>query len=73
MAADLVVRAARAVLGGTEQPVCVVVEDGRITALAPYDEPPAAARTVTIADDEVRMPGMVDTHGHVNEPGRTEW
>jgi allantoinase len=73
VAADLVVRAARAVLGGTEQAVSVVVEQGRITALAPYDEPPAAAQTVTLADDEVLLPGLVDTHVHVNEPGRTEW
>ncbi len=28
---------------------------------------------VTLADDEVLLPGLVDTHVHVNEPGRTEW
>jgi allantoinase len=26
-----------------------------------------------LADDEVQLPGLVDTHVHVNEPGRTEW
>ena len=26
-----------------------------------------------LADDEVLLPGLVDTHVHVNEPGRTEW
>ncbi len=26
-----------------------------------------------LADDEVLMPGLVDTHVHVNEPGRTHW
>ncbi len=30
-------------------------------------------RTVRLADDEVLIPGLVDTHVHVNEPGRTEW
>ena len=30
-------------------------------------------RTVDLADDEVLLPGLVDTHVHVNEPGRTEW
>ena len=41
--------------------------------LTPYDEPPAAARVVVLEDDEVLLPGLVDTHVHVNEPGRTEW
>jgi allantoinase len=40
-------------------------------------EPLAAAldgaRVVELADDEVLLPGLVDTHVHVNEPGRTEW
>jgi allantoinase len=28
---------------------------------------------ITLADDEVLLPGLVDTHVHINEPGRTEW
>ncbi len=31
------------------------------------------ARGRPCADDEVLLPGLVDTHVHVNEPGRTEW
>jgi allantoinase len=70
---DLVVRARRAVIGGTEVAACVAVAGERIAAVTPYDEPPAAARAVTLGDDEVLLPGLVDTHVHVNEPGRTEW
>ena len=70
---DLVVRAHRAVVEGAETSVSVGVSGGRIAALAPYDDPPEAARTVTLDDDEVLLPGLVDTHVHVNEPGRTEW
>jgi allantoinase len=33
----------------------------------------SARETVDLADDEVLMPGLVDTHVHVNEPGRTDW
>ncbi|WP_292676524.1 allantoinase AllB [Nocardioides sp.] len=73
MAADLVVRARRAVVGGAEVAVSVGVTGGRITSLTAYDAPPAADRTVDLADDEVLLPGLVDTHVHVNEPGRTEW
>src|ERR1022692_4678575 len=28
---------------------------------------------ITLPDDEVLLPGLVDTHVHVNEPGRTHW
>ena len=34
---------------------------------APCDDP------VTLRDDEVLLPGLVDSHVHVNEPGRTAW
>ncbi len=74
---DLVVRAPRAVLTGAgaavETAACVGVHAGRITTIAPYDEPPAADRVVELGPDEVLLPGLVDTHVHVNEPGRTEW
>lgn len=70
---DLVVRARRAIVEGAEEAVCVGVTDGRIATLTPYDEPPSAARTVSLEDDEVLLPGLVDTHVHVNDPGRAEW
>jgi len=73
VAADLVIRARRAVVGGEEQPVAVGVTGERITSVSEYDDPPVADRTVTLDDDEVLLPGLVDTHVHVNEPGRTEW
>jgi allantoinase len=73
VAADLVLRARRAVVGAAEVAACVAVTGERITAVTAYDEPPEAARTVDLADDEVLLPGLVDTHVHVNEPGRTEW
>ena len=70
---DLVVRARRAIVDGEETSVAVGIRGERIAAVSAYDEAPAAARTVTLADDEVLLPGLVDTHVHVNEPGRTEW
>jgi allantoinase len=70
---DLVVRARRAVVDKAERAVSVGVADGCITSLTAYDAPPVAARVVVLEDDEVLLPGLVDTHVHVNEPGRTEW
>ncbi len=56
----------------------VEVTDGRISAIellgdAPADAGPPAEVMVLLADDEVLIPGLVDTHVHINEPGRTEW
>jgi allantoinase len=73
VAADLVIRAARAVVGGAEVSACVEVIDGRIAAVTPYDRVFSAPTVLTLGEDEVLLPGLVDTHVHVNEPGRTEW
>jgi allantoinase len=48
----------------------VVVEDGRVAAHAAV--PPAGVPVVDVGP-LVLMPGVVDTHVHVNEPGRTAW
>jgi allantoinase len=66
-----VVRARRVVLSDGERPAAVQVQDGVITALTEFDD--AGGRPVTLAEDEVLLPGLVDSHVHVNEPGRTEW
>jgi len=52
----------------------VVVRDGIIAAIEPaHTVSPADATVVELAEDEVLLPGLVDTHVHINEPGRTEW
>jgi len=53
-----------------ERPASVHVSDGRIAAIGPYD---SEGEDLQDLDDLVLMPGLVDTHVHVNEPGRTEW
>ena len=55
-----------------ERPGTVVVSDGRIEAILPREDAPAAVRTID-AGDSALLPGVVDTHVHVNDPGRTEW
>jgi allantoinase len=79
---DLLVLAPRAVLPGSdeERSVRLGVSGGRICLLEDLAEGeldegrlPTAARTLRLAADEVLLPGLVDTHVHVNEPGRTEW
>ncbi|WP_370877353.1 allantoinase AllB [Microbacterium arborescens] len=68
-----VVRARRVFDGSDLVPAAVVVEDGRITAVLDEDAPVADAADLRIPADAVLLPGLVDSHVHVNEPGRTEW
>jgi allantoinase len=70
---DLVFRAPRAVVGGVEAACAVAVRGGRIAAVEPLDAVLDAAEEITLTPSEVLLPGLVDTHVHVNEPGRTEW
>lgn len=71
---ELVVRAARAVVGNGVGPLTLGVRDGRIAELAPTTAADWSGREeVVLAEDEVLLPGLVDSHVHVNEPGRTHW
>ncbi|MFC9688169.1 allantoinase AllB [Kribbella sp. NPDC056951] len=70
---DLVIRARRVVRATGEQAGSIGISDGRIVAIAPYDAELVAAAEVRLADDEVLLPGLVDSHVHVNDPGRTAW
>ena len=47
----------------------VVFEDGVITSVEAYE---AGGECLDIGDSWL-LPGFVDTHVHINEPGRTEW
>ncbi|MGY1883874.1 allantoinase AllB [Blastococcus sp. SYSU DS0753] len=62
-------RARRVLIGDTVRPATVRIAAGRIAAIEPYDGdlPP------DVPDTAYLLPGAVDTHVHVNEPGRTHW
>ena len=70
---DLVIRGPRVVTPAGEAARSVGVRDGSIVAVEPYDAGLSAPVVVELRDDEVLLPGVVDTHVHVNDPGRTEW
>jgi allantoinase len=81
MSLDVLFRARRVVAAGGEAARSVGVKDGRIAVIRPLEDDLGAhpgddldaVRVVDLGDDEVLLPGLVDTHVHVNEPGRTEW
>jgi allantoinase len=66
---DLRIDAAAAVVDGDVRPAAVGVRDGVIVSLAP-SEP--AAEVVALGPDEVLLPGLVDTHVHIDEPGHSD-
>jgi allantoinase len=70
--ADLLVRGRRVVTPEGVREACVRVSDGRIERVGPFDDVEAGPPLLE-AGDLVVLPGLVDTHVHVNEPGRTEW
>jgi allantoinase len=68
---DLVFHAHRVITPAGETSGHVGVRDGMIVEVSPSRLP--AARVVELAEDEVLLPGLVDTHVHVNDPGRADW
>lgn len=70
---DLVIRGRRVVYQGAVAPASIHLSAGRINAIAPFEEIPSGADIVEAGADSIVMPGLVDSHVHVNEPGRTEW
>jgi allantoinase len=71
--AERVLRSTRVVTPDGTRPAAVAVAGGTITAVLPHDV--AVSGDVRLEDfgDDVLLPGLVDTHVHVNDPGRTHW
>jgi allantoinase len=67
-----VIRSERVVTPEGVRAAAVHIGKGAITAVRAYDDLPSGAN-VYDARESVVMPGLVDTHVHINEPGRTDW
>ena len=70
---DLALVAPRAILPSGEADVCIGITDGRIAHVGPIGDVPDALMMVRLAADEVLLPGLVDSHVHICEPGNTAW
>ncbi len=70
---DLVIRGRRILTTAGIAAREVGVRGGTIVAIEPLGSGLSGTEVIDLADDEILLPGLVDTHVHVNEPGRTEW
>ena len=65
-------RSTRVLTPAALAPAAVLVDGERISAVCGWDEVPPGIERIDFGD-AVLLPGLVDTHVHINEPGRTEW
>jgi allantoinase len=68
----VLVRSRQVVFPGSIEAASLEIRDGRIIGIGPFDRVAEGADVVDVGDKYV-LPGLIDTHVHINEPGRTEW
>ena len=66
------IRSERVVLPDGVRPATIQIRDGRIAGIATHRDDAAGVRTLD-AGASVVLPGLVDTHVHINDPGRADW
>src|SRR6266852_7822664 len=66
--AGRVIRSRRVLLPDGIRPASIQIRDGIIAGVGSYEG--SSAQDFA---DLVIMPGIVDTHVHINEPGRADW
>jgi allantoinase len=69
---NLIVRGRRVITPEGERAASIQIRGGVITSISEFDSITSEA-AIHDAGEFVVMPGLVDTHVHINEPGRTDW
>src|SRR6266446_10410 len=70
---ELVIRGRRVVTENEIGPASVHVRRGYISSISIFEDVPSGCDLIEAGEGSIVMPGLVDTHVHVNEPGRTDW
>ncbi|UOQ82172.1 hypothetical protein [Hymenobacter sp. 5414T-23] len=68
---DLAIKSKNIIIDKSNYNGLLLVQDGRIADVVPADT--AVACPVLEVGDRAVLPGVIDPHVHINEPGRTEW
>jgi allantoinase len=69
---EFIITSHRVVTPDAIAPAAIHIRDGKIQAITNRQVLPSDVEVID-AGDSVVMPGLVDAHVHVNEPGRTDW
>jgi allantoinase len=69
---EVILRGRRVITPEGSRPAAIHVSEGRILAVEEYGSTGSDIPVID-AGDAVILPGLVDTHVHINEPGRTDW
>jgi allantoinase len=69
---DFVIRGRQVVTPEGVRAASIHIAEGRIVRLGAWEDALPDTSTVD-AGESIVMSGLVDTHVHINEPGRTEW
>src|SRR5258708_4360346 len=77
---DLVIRGQKVILSELPEgqaagiePASIHIRRGAIAAIKDYEDVPSDCVIEQAHEESIVMAGLVDTHVHINEPGRTEW
>ena len=70
---DLIIRGRTVVSSDAVGPASIHIRDEKIVAVRGFDDVVQGCEIVEARDSSVVMPGLVDTHVHINSPGRSEW
>ncbi|HYP02097.1 MAG TPA: allantoinase AllB [Pyrinomonadaceae bacterium] len=72
-APEFVIRARRVVTPDGVAAAAIHVRGERIVAVSSFEDAERACPLVEVDEGAIVLPGLVDTHVHINEPGRTDW
>ena len=70
---NLVIRGPRVVLPDSIGPAAIYIVDDKIVDVRSYDRVPDGCELIEADEASLVMAGLVDSHVHINEPGRTQW
>ena len=69
---DLIIRGRQVVTPEGVRAASIHIAAGKIVRLGAWEDT-LLDTSIVDAGESIVMPGLVDTHVHINEPGRTEW
>src|ERR1700752_2708492 len=70
---ELIIRGKRVVVPEAIAPRSVHIREERIVFVGDYDDVVEGCEGIEAGEDSIVMPGLVDTHVHINAPGRSDW